>query len=299
MSSLESILMNNNVEIPQLAFGTYDIINEEIVNVIESGLSIGLSNQFKKGKIKRSDLFLTSKLWCSFHKFERVRQQCLITINDLQYQYLDLFLIHWPFAFVDQDPERKNAEFQSNVDDKLDFLVTWKAMEMLVDEGLVKSIGLSNFNEEQIERIIQICKYKPVVNQVEIHPYCPQIQLEIFCKKHQILLGAYTPLGAETRQWKKENDPEILEDKTIKLIADKYNVHPASVLLRYIIDQNLVCIVKSANHKRIKQNFHSINENQFKLDQEDFNKIHNDIQIRFRYHQLQERRHAKEYPFKH
>ncbi|CAF5169106.1 unnamed protein product, partial [Rotaria magnacalcarata] len=119
-----------------------------------------------------------SKLWCSFHKFERVRQQCLITINDLQCQYLDLFLIHWPFAFVDQDPE-KNEECQSNVDDKLDFIVTWKAMELLVDEGLVKSIGLSNFNEEQIERIIQICKYKPVVNQVEIHPYCPQIQLEI------------------------------------------------------------------------------------------------------------------------
>ncbi|CAF3474306.1 unnamed protein product [Rotaria socialis] len=260
MSSSESILMNNNVEIPQLAFGTYDITNEEIVNVIESGPSIGyrhidcawlygnekgigkgLSNQFKKGKIKRSDLFLTSKLWCSFHKFERVRQQCLITINDLQCQYLDLFLIHWPFAFVDQvcfhcffpfssfclGSREKNPEFQSNVDDKLDFLVTWKAMEMLVDEGLVKSIGLSNFSEEQIERIIQICKYKPVVNQVEIHPYCPQIQLEIFCKKHQILLEAYAPLGAKTRQWKKENDPEILEDKTIKLIADKYNVHPA------------------------------------------------------------------------
>ncbi|CAF1681057.1 unnamed protein product [Rotaria magnacalcarata] len=317
MSSSESILMNNNVEIPQLALGTYDITNEEIVNVIESGLSIGyrhidcawlygnekgigksLSNQFKKGEIKRSDLFLTSKLWCSFHKFERVRQQCLITINDLQCQYLDLFLIHWPFAFVDQDPE-KNEECQSNVDDKLDFIVTWKAMELLVDEGLVKSIGLSNFNEEQIERIIQICKYKPVVNQVEIHPYCPQIQLEIFCKKHQILLEAYAPLGAKNRQWKKENDPEILEDKTIKSIADKYNVHPASVLLRYIIDRNLVCVVKSSNHERLKQNFHSINENQFKLDQEDFNKIHNDIQIIFRYHQLQERRHAKEYPFKH
>ncbi|CAF2646390.1 unnamed protein product [Rotaria sp. Silwood2] len=317
MSSSGSILMNNNVEIPQLALGTYNITNEEIVNVIESALSIGyrhidcawlygnekgigegLSNQFKKGEIKRSDLFVTSKLWCSFHKSERVRQQCLITINDLQCQYLDLFLIHWPFAFVDQDPQ-ENEECQSNVDDEIDFLETWKAMELLVDEGLVKSIGLSNFNEEQIERVIQICKYKPVVNQVEIHPYCPQIQLEIFCKKHQILLEAYAPLGAKYRQWKNENDPEILEDKTIKSIADKYNVDPTSVLLRYIIDRNFVCIVKSANHERIKQNFQSINQSQFKLDQEDFNKIHNDIQIRFRYHQLQERKHAKEYPFKH
>jgi diketogulonate reductase-like aldo/keto reductase len=113
--------MNNNVEIPQLALGTYKISHEEMNDVIETVIKVGyrhldcawiygnekqigesLSNQFKKGEIKRSDIFLTSKLWCSFFKSERVRQQCLITINDLQCQYLDLFLIHWPFAFVDQ-----------------------------------------------------------------------------------------------------------------------------------------------------------------------------------------------------
>ncbi|CAF0759786.1 unnamed protein product [Adineta steineri] len=316
MSSSGSILMNNKIEIPQLALGTYDIAKEEISNVIESALSVGyrhidcawlygnekeigasLSQQFQKNEIKRSDLFITGKLWCSFHKFERVRQQCVITINDLQCQYLDLFLIHWPFAFVDHDPQN-NEEHQSNVDDEIDFIETWRAMEVLVDEGLVKSIGLSNFNEEQIERILQICKYKPVVNQVEIHPYCPQIQLEIFCKIHQILLEAYAPLGANNRQWKKENDPEILEDKTIKSIADKYNVHPAAILLRYIIDRNLVCVVKSANYQRIEQNFQCINQNHFQLDEEDFNKIHNDIQIRFRYHQVEEKKYAKEYPFK-
>jgi len=113
--------MNNNIEIPQLALGTYKISHEEMNDVIETVIKVGyrhldcawiygnekeigesLSNQFKKGEIKRSDIFLTSKLWCSFFKSERVRQQCLITINDLQCQYLDLFLIHWPFAFVDQ-----------------------------------------------------------------------------------------------------------------------------------------------------------------------------------------------------
>lgn len=81
------------------------------------------------------------------------------------------------------------------VDNEIDFIETWKAMELLVDQGLVKSIGLSNFNQQQIERILSICKYKPVVNQVEIHPYCPQIELEHFCKQHQILLQAYAPLG--------------------------------------------------------------------------------------------------------
>jgi len=133
-----------------------------------------------------------------------------MSINDLQCQYLDLFLIHWPFAFVDQvifisyknfilffifkDPN-KDEETDFTLADEIDFTESWKAMELLVDEGLVKSIGVSNFNEQQIERILKICKHKPVVNQVEIHPYCPQLELEEFCKKHQILLEAYAPLG--------------------------------------------------------------------------------------------------------
>ncbi|CAF2816681.1 unnamed protein product [Rotaria sp. Silwood2] len=210
---------------------------------------LGASNaKFKKGEIKRSDLFLTGKLWCSFYKSKRVREQCLITIDDLQCQYLDLFLIHWSFAFVDQDPN-KHEEGELKVDDVMDFTGTWKAMELLVDEGLVKSIGLSNFNEQQIDRIINICKYKPVVNQVEIHPYCPQIELEKFCKKYNILLEAYAPLGAKKRVWKQKDDPEILEDKVIKSIAEKYNVDSATILLRYIMDRNIVCIVKSSNEQ--------------------------------------------------
>lgn len=113
--------MNNNLPIPQMALGTYMTTDEEISDVTgkaisvgyrhldcawiygnEKGIGNGLSSQLKAGQIKRADLFITSKLWCSFHKFERVRQQCLISINDLQCQYLDLFLIHWPFAFADK-----------------------------------------------------------------------------------------------------------------------------------------------------------------------------------------------------
>ena len=121
MNRSECLLMNNNLLIPQLALGTYQTSNEEISDVIDKSISIGyrhfdcawiygnekgigngLAKQLKTGQIKRSDVFITSKLWCSFHKFERVRQQCLMTINHLQCQYLDLFLIHWPFAFLDQ-----------------------------------------------------------------------------------------------------------------------------------------------------------------------------------------------------
>lgn len=123
--------MNNNIEIPRLALGTYQTSNEEMINVLERAISVGyrhidcawiyqnekaigkfLANRFKKGDLQRSDLFLTSKLWSSFHKFERVRQQCLITINDLQCQYLDLFLIHWPMSFIDQVFILRSSLFQ-------------------------------------------------------------------------------------------------------------------------------------------------------------------------------------------
>ncbi|CAF3556945.1 unnamed protein product, partial [Adineta steineri] len=169
MGSSESILMNSNTEIPQLALGTYNIAKEEILNIIESALSIDYRHIDYACLYENEKEIEENKLRCLLHKFERVRQQCVITINDLQCQYLDLFLIHWSFVF---DPQN-NKEYQSNVDD-IDFVETWKATKLFVDEGLVKSIGLSNFNEEQIERILQICKYN------EIHPYCPQILLETY-----------------------------------------------------------------------------------------------------------------------
>lgn len=310
------LLMNNNIEIPQLALGTYKIEDDEIANVIEKAIEIGyrhidcayiygneksigkaLTNLFDQEKIKRSDLFLTSKLWCSFHKYQRVKQQCSISIDNLQCQYLDLFLIHWPISFIDQDPSKSTDQLELTVDNDIDLTETWKAMESLVDQGLVKSIGLSNFNEKQIENILQICKYKPVVNQVEIHPFCPQIELETFCKKHQVLLQAFAPLGAKGRHHKQINDPELLDDQTIKSIANKYHVDPSSVLIRYIIDRNLICIIKSSNYQRLKQNYLLSRQNQFHLNDEDFHLIRQQIQTRFRYYLMTDGIQSKQHPF--
>ena len=183
--------------------------------------------------------------------------------------------------------------------DEIDFIETWKAMELLVDQDLVKSIGLSNFNEKQMERILEICKHKPVINQVEIHPYCPQLELEEFCKKHQILLAAYAPLGAKNRDWKNINDPELFQDETIKSIAEKYHVQPVTILLRYILDRNLVCIVKSANEQRMNENLNIFKENKFRLTNEDYQRIHQQIQTRFRFYKMNDGKDAKEHPFKH
>jgi diketogulonate reductase-like aldo/keto reductase len=130
MSSLGSLKMNNNLQIPRLALGTFTTSNEEISGVIETALSVGyrhldcawiygnekgvgqgLANRLKKGDIQRSDIFITSKLWCNFYKPERVRQQCLVSIKDLQCQYLDLFLIHWPMALADRVNLLSNLAF--------------------------------------------------------------------------------------------------------------------------------------------------------------------------------------------
>lgn len=171
-------------------------------------------------------------------------------------------------------------------------------MELLVDQGLVKSIGLSNFNEEQTERILLICKHKPVVNQVEIHPYCPQVELEEFCRKHQILLEAYAPLGgANDLAVLEKGHRVLLEDPVIASIAERHHVQPADVLLRYILDRQLICIAKSSNLKRLEDNSRLAEQTQFQLNEQDFQQIRQEISTRFRYYLMNDGLHSKHHPF--
>ena len=171
-------------------------------------------------------------------------------------------------------------------------------MEGLVDEGLVKSIGLSNFTEEQMERILAICKHKPVVNQVEIHPYCPQFELEEFCEKHHILLEAYAPLGGANESAVLEKGHRVLlEDPIIASIAEQHHVQPAELLLRYIIDRQLICIAKSSNLKRLEENFRLFEQTRFQLTDEDFQRIRREISTRFRYYLMNDAFGSKHHPF--
>lgn len=310
--------MNNGEGIPAMAFGTYQIKDEEMNDVLPTVLNVGyrhldcawiyhneksignvLQEKFQRGDLKRSDLFITSKLWSSFHRFQRVEQQCLITIDHLQCQYLDLFLIHWPIAFQDEDPNDEE-QCSIDIDDEIDLIQSWKAMEMLVDQGLVKSIGLSNFNQEQIEEILRICKYKPVLNQVEIHPYCPQYDLEEFCRKHDILLAGYAPLGGtQNNPFIEENAPILLKDPIIASLAKKYQCQPSDILLRFILDRNLICIVKSSNHQRIQKNFQLFQQSHFHLNDQDYQLIKDQIRIRYRYYTMKDGIRSKYHPFPH
>lgn len=164
------------------------------------------------------DLFITSKLWNTFHRPDLVVPALKKTLENLKTPYLDLYLIHWPFAYKEEGelfPKDENDKLQFS---DVDFVDTWKALEETVDLGLTKSIGISNFNVAQTQRILDACRIKPVTNQVECHPYLTQQKLSAFLKSVDIVLTAYSPLGSPNRPWVTKDDPVLLEDPKVNFI---------------------------------------------------------------------------------
>ena len=252
--------LNNGKEIPSIGFGTFRL-KEEVEYVVINAIEVGykmidtassylneeyVGNAIKKTKVDRKDLFITGKLWNDSREFEKIVEACKETLKKLNVDYLDLYLVHWPASPI-LYPNWK--EINANV---------WKALEYLYEEGLVKSIGVSNFKKSQLEELMKVAKIKPMVNQIEFHIGFMQEETLKYCQENDILIEAWSPCGGG----------KLLKKEIIKEMAEKYNVSPAKLCLRWCVEHGVIPITKSTNIDRMKDNF---NLYDFKISKEDMN----------------------------
>jgi diketogulonate reductase-like aldo/keto reductase len=215
----------------------------------ETQVGQAIRDVFKDGKIKRQDVFVITKLWNTNHRPERVRPACEASLGRLQLDFVDLYLIHTPFAFQpgdNQDPRDANG----NViyDPGVTLQDTWRAMEDLVTQGKCKAIGLSDVSLAQVQDIVKAARIKPSVVHVESHPYLPQWDLLNYCKSVGIVLQAFAALGHSS-------EPSLLKDPVITAIAQRVGKTPAQVLLAWAIQRGTACLTTSKTLSRIQENF--------------------------------------------
>lgn len=273
----ETILLNNKERIPVKGLGTYTMkeykdIKESIENALEIGYrhfdtayryenesNMGkvLQDLFKKGKIQRKDLFITTKFWNTQRDPLKGIEQSL---KDLQLDYVDLYLIHFPVMFkLDENGNTIKDKDGFNLTEEFDIKFLWGRMEEIVKEGLAKSIGVSNFGIKTLTKLLKDCKIKPQVNQIEVHPYFQQRELIEFCNKNDIKIVSFSSFGGTT--FLKEDSPKLSEDETLKKIAEKYQVSVFNVILSWLLSKGICIIPRSKKYDHLKENYNTIQFN--------------------------------------
>ncbi|MDM1297219.1 aldo/keto reductase [Empedobacter falsenii] len=261
---MENFKLSNGIEIPAIGFGTWLLEGEKVTEPLKIALEKGYTHidtaaiyknekeigaVLKAENVDRSKLFITSKCWNTERGYEKAMAAFEQTLTDLQTDYLDLYLIHWP-ANETQFPDTW-AELNAG---------TWRAFEEIYKSGKAKSIGVSNFNINHLEALFETAEIKPMVNQIEIHPGHSQPELVDFCKQHNLLVEAWSPLGSG----------RILENELIVSLADKYNVSVGQICINYCLTKEILPLPRSSSEKNIEANLTS---NNFKLSAEDVKAI--------------------------
>jgi len=278
MSELASVALPSGQRIPIVGFGTWQASEEELEAALDNALEAGyrhidaapvylnehvigkvLKKWFDSGKIKREDVFIVTKLPPTGNRPQSVEKYLKKSLKDLQLDYLDLYLIHTPFTFIEEGddlhPKDENGEVKMEM--TTDHIAVWAEMEKQVVNGLTKAIGLSNFNAKQIDRVLKVAKVPVSMLQIELHLYFQQKEMVEFCKSKDIPITAYSPLGTRglvKRLGKNDTLPDLLANPTVLEIAKKYNKTPAQIALKHLIQKGIIVIPKSTNPQRIKDN---------------------------------------------
>ncbi|KAH7668282.1 Aldo-keto reductase protein [Dioscorea alata] len=286
-----AITLNSGHKMPIIGLGVWRMEGKSIRHLLQSSIKIGyrhfdcaadykneaevgeaLSEAFQSGLVKREDLFITTKLWNSDHG--HVLEACQDSLKKLQLEYLDLYLVHFPVATrhtgVGTTDSALGEDGVLDIDTTISLETTWHAMEDLVSKGLVRSIGISNYDIFLTRDCLAYSKIKPAVNQIETHPYFQRESLVKFCQKHGICVTAHTPLGGSTANTEWFGTVSCLDDPVLQALAEKYNKTTGQLVLRWGIQRNTVVIPKSSRVERLEENFQVFD---FSISEEDMDKI--------------------------